>query len=243
MGFILSDLIVVFGEDGALFRGRFKAILVDKENYLLRLSRYIHLNPVAAKLVDSPEDFLWSSYQFFISSFNRPNWFSIHETLDFFGESAKEEKYRLFVEAGVDKETQAFYLSEKLKPVLGSKTFCKLINETHIKNKQLTNMPDAKLICERPTIQHILNSVSIYYKISLNQITKQKGKTKTDERRLLSVYLCCQLTDIKLQEVANIFGTTPNNVSKICSRFKIKLEQNDELKIVVSRIKSLIYSD
>ena len=37
--------------DGSLFRGRFKAILVEADEYLLRLSRYIHLNPVAAKLV------------------------------------------------------------------------------------------------------------------------------------------------------------------------------------------------
>ncbi len=46
---------------GHLFQGRYKAILVDKDIYLLELCRYIVLNPVRAHMVDSPNDWLWSS--------------------------------------------------------------------------------------------------------------------------------------------------------------------------------------
>jgi putative transposase len=48
---------------GALFQGRFKGILVEDESYCSALSRYIHLNPVRAKMVKRPEDHPWSSYQ------------------------------------------------------------------------------------------------------------------------------------------------------------------------------------
>jgi putative transposase len=48
---------------GHLFQGRYKAILVEKDSYLLALCRYIVLNPVAAEMVEAPEDWLWSSYQ------------------------------------------------------------------------------------------------------------------------------------------------------------------------------------
>ncbi|MCL4400384.1 transposase [Candidatus Parvarchaeota archaeon] len=48
---------------GHLFLGRYKSILVDKDSYLLELTRYIHLNPVRAKLVTKPESYKWSSYQ------------------------------------------------------------------------------------------------------------------------------------------------------------------------------------
>ena len=51
------------GKVGHLFQGRFKAILVDKESYLLELCRYVVLNPVRAKLVDRSEDWPWSSYR------------------------------------------------------------------------------------------------------------------------------------------------------------------------------------
>ena len=47
---------------GHLFQGRYKGILVDKDNYLLELSRYIALNPVRARMVRSAKDWPWSSY-------------------------------------------------------------------------------------------------------------------------------------------------------------------------------------
>ena len=47
---------------GHLFQGRFKAILVEKEGYLLELARYIVLNPVRAKMVKTPDRYPWSSY-------------------------------------------------------------------------------------------------------------------------------------------------------------------------------------
>lgn len=54
------------GRSGPLFQGRYKALLVDKEEYSLAVSRYIHLNPVKAKLVRQPEDYAWSSYATFL---------------------------------------------------------------------------------------------------------------------------------------------------------------------------------
>ena len=51
---------------GSLFQGRFKAIHVDRETYLLHLARYIHLNPVAAGLVTRAEEWEFSSYREFI---------------------------------------------------------------------------------------------------------------------------------------------------------------------------------
>ena len=47
---------------GHIFQGRYKAILVEKENYLLELCRYVVLNPVRANMVDKPEEWKWSSY-------------------------------------------------------------------------------------------------------------------------------------------------------------------------------------
>lgn len=52
---------------GHLFQGRYKAILVDKDNCLLELSRYLHLNPVRAKMTRKPEDYPYSSYRSYIT--------------------------------------------------------------------------------------------------------------------------------------------------------------------------------
>jgi len=48
---------------GTLWEGRFKSCLVQEENYLLQLYRYIELNPVRAGMVEQPSDYVWSSYQ------------------------------------------------------------------------------------------------------------------------------------------------------------------------------------
>lgn len=52
-----------YQQTGHLMQDQFKAILVDTNDYLLRLSMYIHNNPVTARLVKNPEDWPWSSYK------------------------------------------------------------------------------------------------------------------------------------------------------------------------------------
>lgn len=51
---------------GHLFQGRFKSVLVDDENYLKELVRYIHLNPVRAKLVIAPLQYFWNSHRAYL---------------------------------------------------------------------------------------------------------------------------------------------------------------------------------
>ena len=51
-----------YARTGHVFQGRYKAIVVDKDAYLLELSRYVHLNPVRGGVVNRPEKYAWSSY-------------------------------------------------------------------------------------------------------------------------------------------------------------------------------------
>jgi putative transposase len=62
------------GKVGHLFQGRFKAILVDRDAYLLELCRYVELNPVRAGLCTSPQAWPWSSYRAHIGQVDAPDW-------------------------------------------------------------------------------------------------------------------------------------------------------------------------
>ena len=53
--------------DGPLFRGRYRAILIDADQYLAAVVRYIHLNPVEAKKVSAPQNYPWSSHKTYLS--------------------------------------------------------------------------------------------------------------------------------------------------------------------------------
>ena len=55
-----------YGKVGHLFQGRYKAILCDKDVYLLELVRYIHLNPIRAKAVDDPERYPWTAHSIYL---------------------------------------------------------------------------------------------------------------------------------------------------------------------------------
>lgn len=89
---------------GHLFQGRFKGILVDKETYLIVLTRYIHLNPVRARIVKSPENYRWTSYREYMGTCKEEtSLVDTAETLSYFSKTKNTamKAYREFVEAGI----------------------------------------------------------------------------------------------------------------------------------------------
>ncbi len=88
---------------GHLFQGRYKAILVDGDSYLLELTRYIVLNPVRAGAVNRPERWPWSSYQSVMGISPVPPWLSVDGLLAQFAKrrDAARRRYEQFVGEGV----------------------------------------------------------------------------------------------------------------------------------------------
>jgi REP element-mobilizing transposase RayT len=119
---------------GHLFQGRFNAIIVQKESYLLELCRYIVLNPVRARIVNEPMDYEWSSYRDTVSIGGRfrslltTNWI-----LSFFDHELMEarEKYRAFVFEGIHAKSPMDDIKGNL--VLGDEHFVKQLKQ-HIGN-------------------------------------------------------------------------------------------------------------
>jgi REP element-mobilizing transposase RayT len=88
---------------GHLFQGRFKAILVEKEAYLLELCRYVVLNPVRADMVKEPAAYLWSSYRATAGLAAVPGWLTVDWVHEQFGQrkGAAQARYRQFVREGI----------------------------------------------------------------------------------------------------------------------------------------------
>lgn len=92
---------------GHLFQGRFKAILVDGDSYLLELSRYVVLNPVRAGMVKSPGAWPWSSYRASMGRVEAPAWLAVDGLLAQFAKrrSLAQERYAQFVSAGMKEKS------------------------------------------------------------------------------------------------------------------------------------------
>lgn len=88
---------------GHLFQGRFKAILVDSDSYLLELSRYVVLNPVRAGMVKKPADWMWSSYRESVGLEPAVPWLAVDRLLVRFAErrSLAQQRYAQFVVEGI----------------------------------------------------------------------------------------------------------------------------------------------
>ena len=113
---------------GHVFQGRYKALVCDKESYLLELIRYIHLNPVRARIVSHPEDFAWSSYR---SRFNdqQDNLLDHLTVLEYFGNDtqARREAYRQFTESATGKPEEWPHDVLQKNTYLGSPEFIERI--------------------------------------------------------------------------------------------------------------------
>jgi len=71
--------------DGALFRGRYKAIIVDTYDYLTELVRYIHQNPVKAHMCNKAEQHRWTSHQYYLKDIKNYEWLKTHAILNEYG--------------------------------------------------------------------------------------------------------------------------------------------------------------
>lgn len=87
---------------GHLFQGRYKAILVDKDAYLLELNRYIILNPIRARMVDNLSEWPWSSWYFVMGEAQAPEWLAVDKMLLQFSKykAISKRKFAQFVEQG-----------------------------------------------------------------------------------------------------------------------------------------------
>ena len=88
---------------GHVYQGRYKAILVERDSYLLELSRYVVLNPVRAAMVKNVRQWKWSSYHAMIGTELRPEWLETDWLLGQFGSQRTRqiERYVEFVQEGV----------------------------------------------------------------------------------------------------------------------------------------------
>ena len=94
---------------GYLFQGRYRAELIETDAYNLEISRYIHLNPVVANMVEPPLDYPWSSYQDFLGH-RKDKLVSPEKILAYFP-NHDPALYQRFVEQSIDGRDELSQLS------------------------------------------------------------------------------------------------------------------------------------
>jgi hypothetical protein len=144
---------------GHLFQGRYKALLVDIDEYAQELSRYIHLNPVKAGMVEKPEQYKWLSYRDYINVNKSSKWLCIDFILSLFSRktSVAKKQYRRFVESMADVDYESPLKNVFASTILGGRSFINQIREKHLDRKNSDrDLPDLKQFYEMPELEEII---------------------------------------------------------------------------------------
>jgi putative transposase len=147
---------------GHLFQGRFKAALVEKEEYLLELCRYVVLNPVRAGVADLPSEWEWSSYPATIGRREVPDFLEVEWLLALFSEHDRREaqrRYEAFVLRGM--RDAAALKKEAMfgKPILGTSTFIERFREVLKEKAPLAEIPRRQRFVSRPPLNALFHGV------------------------------------------------------------------------------------
>ncbi|MBA3031147.1 MAG: hypothetical protein FP816_20360 [Desulfobacteraceae bacterium] len=214
---------------GHLFQGRYKAILVESDEYADELSRYIHLNPVRAKMVEHPEDYEWSSYPYYTGMKKPPEWLYRDSILGYFGKqiSASEKSYKIFVEKWIDQGYESPLKDVESSTLLGSSDFIKHIQERYLSGlKPADDIPAIKTLSRKVTLDRIFDRVDAGL------------KTKPAWVRNAKMYLGQKYSGKPLKEIAVHFGIGASGVSQSSRRFSERMEKDRKVKDQVEKIEN-----
>jgi putative transposase len=137
---------------GHVFQGRYKAILVQKEAYLLELSRYVVRNPVRARMVREVHNWAWSSYRATAGMTRAPDWLETDWILAAFAERLQDARsaYRRFVAEAGDRRSPWEELKNQI--YLGSEAFVQAMQRQVDGNRRLSEIPKTQ---RRPVVRHL----------------------------------------------------------------------------------------
>ena len=226
--------------DGPLFRGRYKSILIDANSYLLQVSRYIHLNPVVANIVALPQDYIWSSYSFFLNLSQRPSWLYCDFTLLQLSKNNSLAHYKQFVEADIGQEPMIGLSEGHSLSILGDSGFIEIIKKKELNKTAIDcEVPAAKIL--KPNIQEILEKICTEFNLATEDLKKPSHYTSMNLYRDLIIFYLSSYCDFSHQVIAEAMGKIKaNSVSKLKSRMNLMVKDNILLQGYIEKIKQIL---
>jgi REP element-mobilizing transposase RayT len=212
---------------GHLFQGRYKAILIEADEYLKELSRYMHLNPVRVGIVEWPEQYQWSSYRSYTGQGKPPEWLRTEFILGCFANKTADaqRRYRVFVEDRIDKEYESPLTKTFGSSLLGNADFVSTISAAHIKGKEDMNIPALRQFTSRPALEDIIKEVKVLF------------ANDAKLARQASIHLCHKYSGVRLREIGEVFKVRDTAISEASRRFAGKLAMDEDLRRKIVRIK------
>jgi len=222
---------------GHVLHGRYDARLIQKERYLANVSRYIHLNPVRAGMVKSPQEYPWSSYKDFIS--RRDSLVYTSEVLNMFSRDKHKaiKSYRKFVEDVKEGVNINPFKEIKAGTILGDDDFVEKVLSLFEGKDISTEVPAYRQLLKNPLTDDIIEAVAQYFSVDKKYLIK---RSRNNLPRKIAVYLAYYYSDGTLQELGEIFGISYAACGKIKKRLMEERKQNKKIDQAITDIIALM---
>jgi putative transposase len=233
------------GRSGHLFQGRYKSFLVEAGEYLLGLSRYLHLNPVRGSVLGrgTPverrrrlRDFRWSSYRGY-AGLEKP-WAFVEETM-VLGElggtrQGTRLRYRRFVEEGLLREIESPFEAVQWQTALGSETFAQQVRDRmHGLQKAGREVTAVRRGVRLSEPRNIIQSVAEKYHLSAAQLLRSGGYGL--EARNIAMWMVWERCGMPLREIGELFGGL--DYAAVAQRIRrIKIKKGERFLSTMSNV-------
>ena len=206
---------------GHLFQGRYKALLVDADSYLLELVRYIHLNPVRAKLVADPAEHAWSGHLAYLGKAHKA-WLTTDWVLSQFAKStgAARRRYETFVRAGLHEGHREEFHRERLEgAILGEDRFVEKIISRQ-----------AMQASRRISFDAIMQAVVHTWETSEDALQSSSRARTFVQARSAAVYLVAEYGDVTLSSLGKLLNRDVSTLSTGAQSIRSALPDDPALR-------------
>jgi putative transposase len=230
---------------GHLYQGRYKAVVVEKDSYLLELSRYVQLNPVRVmpwKGRSGPERlrflerYRWSSLGGYWGTGRKEAWVNYDEVLGQVGGS--RSRYRQFIEEGIEKGYDTPWEKVKGQAVLGEDEFVKKLRAKVIQAGPMREQPALRRLGSMDAAA-VLQRVSGYFGIKIKELAKKR--TPHRDSRAVAMEMMYRNGKISQEEIGKRLGDLDYSaVSRERRRLRERLEGDRKLRRAMEEIDNII---
>ena len=215
---------------GHLFQGRFKSIIVQNDAYLLRLSCYIHRNPLRAGIIERLVDYSWSSYRYYAYKKESPDWLTTDSILSQLSGDDRHRAYRTKTQNYSD-EQNSIWEDIKHGLIYGSQKFADDIKKRFPGDKKNDALPQYNSLLRTFDPELLLDKASKHLGFDINAARNGKKIGPEDKaNRDMLVYLLWQAGRLSNNAIGEYFGLTYSSVSRCVKVITDRLSSDRDFK-------------
>lgn len=231
---------LINSQRGHLFQGRFKSIIVENDAYLLRLSYYIHRNPLRAGIIDRLAEYKWSSYPYYAYRTKAPSWLKTKLILSQLSGQDQKLAYRRKVQRYAD-ESSSIWEDVRHGLVYGSEKFLDDLKSQFLQKQKDVELPQHNRLFRDVDPNKMLMIACKVLKIDLENIRNSRriSDNERDQRDFL-IYMLWESGRYSNRQIGSLLGLGYSNVSRRISGMKRRIEKDKRLRKNYHNLKAQI---